>query len=503
MHAIGLALLLLFIAGCGAGSNSGVSPNTPSAGGPNYGPSPSPTGAASYYHGIFPPVGPIFELEKFGADPRGMTSSSMALRTAAASCARAGGGVITAGPGRFVFDTALSDLPSNCWIEGTGRDLTTFSVMPGVQIGAIVYQTAPATNIGIEGVTFDCNRVSRVSALQFMNASNSQIIVRHNRFVHASGIWSVVIGGVSEPGSPAETTDGSQFIDNAVQGNASGTLEAAIFVSWTNGVIAFNQFENNAANCCSPAAALYAYSNNDIVTQNAFHNPSMYGDFSVQQAENISVTLNQHTAGTESRTLTRIVNSQHVDISGDVYDLTASPGAVAVGVVDFSGPLFDNHPVAFSDSADIVIEHSKFSGGYVGVLIPENSAPGHNTAQKRIIVANNSSVGSPFANLIVVNGLNATGISDIQIINNQIASGVWASNGGISLVNGNANATNIRVNQNTIGFSPGANAHAIDVLGTFPNVYLQNNNLSSWSTTNAILTSGGPTIIANGNIFSP
>lgn len=499
-----LLIPLMFLHGCTGGAASNVQ-NVVTAPVLNNGPSPqpSPFDVNNFYHGVYAPAGPSFDLRRYGGDPLGQKSSSTALAAAAAACRSTGGGVITTGPGRFIFDAALQALPPNCWIEGAGRDVTTFAIMDGAQIGAIVYQTAPALNVGIEGITFDCNHVLDASALQFVNPTNDQIILRHDRFINANDIWSLVVGGASYPGDARETTLNSQFIDNVVEQNATGTREVALFVSWQNGVIATNQFQNNSGRCCSHAAGLYGYSTNDIVAQNSFYNPAQYGDFYVQQAQNILITLNRHVAGNRSSTLTDIINSRHVDIESDTYDLSASPTAVGIGIVDFNGALFDEHSVLITDSQDIRIEQSEFIGGYAGVTVPADNTSGHNVAQTHIIISGNHSFGSPAANLVVVDGANAKGVNDIEILANVIDGGNWSQNGGVSLVNGNSRTSNIIVDQNTIGFSPGAGAHAIDISGAFPSVYVQNNNLSAWSSANAILISGDPTIIATGNTFSP
>jgi len=443
----------------------------------------------------------VISASTYGADPTNTVGASSAINSTLSAAAAVPNGVAYIPAGTYQINAVLA-IPNHTVLRCADRDSTTLQLKAGSAFGGMIYQGAsPTVGVVIENCTFDVNSVASMSAIQFYNAQNAGIIIRHSRFKNANGVWAIVIGGVETPGNIAHVSTDVQFTDNVVQNNAETGLEDVIFSSISNSEVARNKFINNITSPLGWSVGFYGYANNLDIHDNLFSNPGVSGDMYVTQASHVLIHHNQHVAGAATNVgMTQINNSQYVTVDGDTYDmrLTVDGSGFAMGLADYTG--FDGHTVRFLNSSNITFKNTLTFGRPSEAVFLDAATVLHNYAWNHVVVENNTAqlTGVSSSGPFTLAGSSATGVDDVNFRGNTCLPGTWVFNGCFEII-GNSNVTHVVIADNIIHHSSGTGAQPVILSGAgLSSVAIGGNNYSDWS--GAIVSlSGGATYTDYGN----
>ena len=126
----------------------------------------------------------VFNVHDFGAEGKGQTDDTEAIKAALAAAAKAGGGVVLFPRGRYQVSDSL-EIPRFVTLKGEGRELVSI-FWPDVQ-NPPAQQLKGTNTFGIEDLTFYCANYSRFLAAETTEPSAGnvrlrRVTVRANRF---------------------------------------------------------------------------------------------------------------------------------------------------------------------------------------------------------------------------------------------------------------------------------------------------------------------------------
>ena len=115
---------------------------------------------------------PWYNVKTYGATGNGSTDDSTDIQAALTACRVAGGGIVKVPAGTYIVGQILQ-IGSNTWLIGDGKGATTIRAKTNMDPTVIgntagitvlqVYNEAAASNITIEGITFDGNEAGNLN----------------------------------------------------------------------------------------------------------------------------------------------------------------------------------------------------------------------------------------------------------------------------------------------------------------------------------------------------
>jgi len=202
------------------------------------------------------------------------------------------------------------------------------------------------SDVEIEGITFDGNGVSGISAIQ-MGTCQNVTIMHCEAKNQATSRWSFLIGNINDANVTSSISNNVVVMFNYFHDNNNGTNETLLAVNCQNSTFDYNYFWNNTNSAFS--LNLYGYCKNTSADHNRFRNTQ--SAIFINDAEACSASHNKiYSEGFGQNGIT-IADSQRIQVNDNLYRgyISGGVGSSAIIVRDFNGS-FDGRPALYNGS---------------------------------------------------------------------------------------------------------------------------------------------------------
>lgn len=369
------------------------------------------------------------------------------------------GDTIVCTAGIFKLSAAFLFGTKKIRLVGAGRGKTIFQAQAGFSGFAQIYDfTAGLSDIEIEGITFDGNGVSGISAIQ-MGTCQNVTIMHCEAKNQATTRWSFLIGNINDANVASSISNNVVVMSNYFHDNNNGTNETLLAVNCQNSTFDYNYFWNNTNSAYS--LNLYGYCKNTSADHNRFRNTR--NAIFISDAEACSASHNRIYAEGLGQSGIFIADSQRIQVNDNLYRgyLSAGSGNTAIMVKDFNSS-FDGRPALYNDSQFIEINGNHIYDAYYGILVGNGTTGVNRMKNKDILIAGNY-VNSYWESVSIGKNDSGVDINNISITGNQLNSFAFDS-GAIAIYGYTGDATLVKdINISANKVVPSARANAAGV----------------------------------------